>query len=306
MFIAMNKVILCLAFLGYASAARLDHLQNNQYLPPQGNAVERQQNFPGPKSGQQQGAGQYQPSNQYGAPSGQGAQQQYSGQGSQPSNQYGAPSGQQQDSQPSNQYGAPSGQQQYSNEQLPTQRSPLADVPILRLDSDNPGDGTYRYNYETGNDIAAQEEGSAQSGWNKAQGSYRFVSPEGQNFEVTYTADENGYVPQGAHLPTPPPIPEEILKSLELIRQAEASGNIIEGAYQPEGDDGQYHESHDEGQYNHQQPSEGYQQPSGGYQQPSGGYQQQQQQQQQPSGVAKNQPQGFQKQPIASNGGYRY
>lgn len=202
------------------------------------------------------------------------------------------PSGFQPQGQPSNQYGAPGGNQ------YPEQpRSPLADVPIVRLDTENPGDGTYRYAYETGNDIAAQEEGSALSGWNKAQGSYRFVSPEGQNFEITYTADENGYNPQGAHLPTPPPIPEAILKSLEVIRQAEASGQILEGAYQPEGDDGQYHEGHDEGQY----PASGVPGGKGGAGGDGQGY--------------KPAPQGFQpqgqgypsqQQPVAPNGGYRY
>ncbi|XP_050301571.1 pupal cuticle protein 20-like [Anthonomus grandis grandis] len=301
------KAIVALALFGYVSAAKLDHLQ---YLPPQGNSIQgsnQPQPFAPPKVSQ--GGSSYPSQGSSQGPQGySGPQQQYDGQ---PSNQYGAPS-----SGPSSQ-----GSQQFGGQQGPQQRSPLNDVPILRLDTENPGDGTYRYAYETGNEIQAEEQGSAQSGWNKAQGSYRFVSPEGQNFEITYTADENGYVPQGAHLPTPPPIPEEILKSLELIRQAEASGNIIEGAYKPEGDDGQYHEGHDEGQYNPQNPNGGYQQ-QGGYQQNQGGYQQPSgfQPQQSSTGyqqggvqIAKNVPQGFSnqgqnggQQSLASNGGYKY
>lgn len=58
---------------------------------------------------------------------------------------------------------------------------------------------------------AAPEEGSLQ-----VSGSYSYVGDDGQTYTVTYTADENGYHAEGAHLPTPPPIPEAILKSLQL------------------------------------------------------------------------------------------
>ncbi|KAL0266840.1 UNVERIFIED_CONTAM: hypothetical protein PYX00_009277 [Menopon gallinae] len=103
-------------------------------------------------------------------------------------------------------------------------RSPEADAPILRYDNDVGFDGTYRWSYETGNGIAADEQGQLKNAGNPeaeaqtAQGSFTYTSPEGVPIRLSYIADENGFQPVGDHLPTPPPIPPEILKSLELIR----------------------------------------------------------------------------------------
>ncbi|KAL7738163.1 hypothetical protein ACLKA6_006504 [Drosophila palustris] len=49
------------------------------------------------------------------------------------------------------------------------------------------------------------------------QGTISWVSPEGDHVDIKYVADEHGYQPSGAHLPTPPPVPEAILKSLAYI-----------------------------------------------------------------------------------------
>lgn len=50
-----------------------------------------------------------------------------------------------------------------------------------------------------------------------AQGTNKYTAPNGEVIETSYIADENGYQVQGAHLPTPPPIPEPILKALQWI-----------------------------------------------------------------------------------------
>lgn len=48
-------------------------------------------------------------------------------------------------------------------------------------------------------------------------GSYTYTAPDGSIITVTYTADEQGFRAEGAHLPTPPPVPAEIQKSLDII-----------------------------------------------------------------------------------------
>lgn len=76
---------------------------------------------------------------------------------------------------------------------------------------------TYFFSYESGNGIKAQEAGKGGPGENQgtqAAGQFSYTGPDGQSYSITYTADEGGFRPQGAHLPTPPPIPPEILKGL--------------------------------------------------------------------------------------------
>lgn len=56
------------------------------------------------------------------------------------------------------------------------------------------------------------------SGGQASNGNAQWVSPEGERVTLTWVADANGYHPQGSHIPTPPPVPAAILRSLEWIR----------------------------------------------------------------------------------------
>lgn len=86
----------------------------------------------------------------------------------------------------------------------------------------------FSYDFETSNGIRADASGVATNGV-QSQGSFGYKGDDGQDYSITYTADENGYRPQGAHLPTPPPIPEAILKSLEQNARDEAAGISDDG-----------------------------------------------------------------------------
>lgn len=77
------------------------------------------------------------------------------------------------------------------------------------------------FSFEGGDGTQAVQEGGLKQIGNEAgevsQGSFSYTGDDGQNYAITYTADENGYRPQGAHLPQAPPIPDAILKSLEYL-----------------------------------------------------------------------------------------
>ncbi|KAJ8955038.1 hypothetical protein NQ318_000470 [Aromia moschata] len=98
-------------------------------------------------------------------------------------------------------------------------------VPILRFGLDNNGQGSYSFEYETANHIWAQESGKPKApDSSEVQGAYSYLAPNGEVISLSYVADENGFRATGDHLPTPPPIPEAILKSLELNAAEEARG----------------------------------------------------------------------------------
>ncbi|XP_053692227.1 uncharacterized protein LOC128740689 [Sabethes cyaneus] len=82
----------------------------------------------------------------------------------------------------------------------------------------------YKYKFQTENDINVEQTGvvdasQPDSPLLRVTGFYEFTADDGVKYRVDYTADENGFVGTGAHLPTPPPIPEEILRSLQLLSQ---------------------------------------------------------------------------------------
>lgn len=102
--------------------------------------------------------------------------------------------------------------------QQPPYPNPEQAAQILRQSSDISPDGSYNYAYETSNGIYADEQGYPKSEEIlAAQGQFQYRGPDGQVYRVTYVADENGFQPQGDHLPTPPPVPQAIQRSLAYL-----------------------------------------------------------------------------------------
>lgn len=338
---AHKTVLLLCAALGLASAARLDNLYGapapaasyqggggdsnvlnaprhdggqfggsppaNQYLPPTSGG----------------GGGYQQPGGNYPSVAPLGPQQQPGGQQGQPGfggaynrpppsgPAFGGAGNALQPSGPS----APGGSFQGPSFQQTTP------IPILRYENVNNGDGSYRFDYATGNGIQHQEEGFVRNlGPDKSEqvvsGGYSYTAPDGQQYSVQYKADANGFQPVGDHLPTPPTLPRELQEAYDLHARlhAEAAARPKNPAYQepsqaphqsrqygapPQGPQSQYYPQQQPQQqpqqgYQPQQPQQPqYQQPQYQQPQPQPQYHQQQTPQYQPVGQSPNAIQGY-------------
>ncbi|XP_018571569.1 endocuticle structural glycoprotein SgAbd-2 [Anoplophora glabripennis] len=102
-------------------------------------------------------------------------------------------------------------------------------IPIISQDVEIGLDGSYKSSYETGNGIIVQEQGILKNAGDKeieaeeVQGSFQYTAPDGTPIQLSYIANENGFQPQGAHLPVPPEVPEAIQRALEYIASEPAT-----------------------------------------------------------------------------------
>lgn len=83
------------------------------------------------------------------------------------------------------------------------------------------------YSFESADGTKMEESGSQKQVGEKpeetgtvSKGSYSYVSPDGTTITVNWVADENGFQATGDHLPTPPPMPEHVVKMLADLRAA--------------------------------------------------------------------------------------
>ncbi|XP_014363476.2 uncharacterized protein LOC106714870 [Papilio machaon] len=81
--------------------------------------------------------------------------------------------------------------------------------------------GNFHYSFEGGDGTKVFEDGSLKSINDETgevvSGGFSYQDKDGNDISLSYTADENGYRPIGAHLPTPPPIPPEIARALAYL-----------------------------------------------------------------------------------------
>ncbi|XP_037811995.1 larval cuticle protein 65Ag1-like [Lucilia sericata] len=82
------------------------------------------------------------------------------------------------------------------------------DATVLRSESEV-GPESFQYSYATSDGVEAQAQGQLKNvGTDEeaivVKGSFSFVADDGQTYTVNYVADENGFQPQGAHLPVAP------------------------------------------------------------------------------------------------------
>ncbi|KAH8406830.1 hypothetical protein KR222_005514 [Zaprionus bogoriensis] len=85
---------------------------------------------------------------------------------------------------------------------------PTEEGQILRSESDVGPEG-FQFAYATndGTEHEAQGETKNLGTEQEAQsvkGSYKYIGDDGLTYQVNYIADENGFQPQGAHLPVAP------------------------------------------------------------------------------------------------------
>uniref|UniRef100_A0A1Q3FIR8 Putative larval cuticle protein 8.7 n=1 Tax=Culex tarsalis TaxID=7177 RepID=A0A1Q3FIR8_CULTA len=77
---------------------------------------------------------------------------------------------------------------------------------IVKYESENIGIDGYRFAFETSDGTARQEQAELKNAGTDIEsivvrGSYSYVGPDGTQYVINYVADENGFQPEGAHIP---------------------------------------------------------------------------------------------------------
>ncbi len=123
-------------------------------------------------------------------------------------------------------------------------------VPITSFNQDIRGSLSNNVQFSTGNGISQSENtqvvrgngGSYDDGYGnqvrsemvvQKQGNFAYTSPEGQQISTSWTADENGFRAQGAHLPQPVQMPADHAEAhRQALSRASSSDSYGSSSYQ--------------------------------------------------------------------------
>ena len=95
----------------------------------------------------------------------------------------------------------------------------------------NPDDGSFDFGFELDNGVSVSADGDRDDSGEAVdhQGGFRFISPEGDSYELTYVANEGGFQAAGDHLPVAPafphPIPEFVLEQIRKAAEEDAQSD---------------------------------------------------------------------------------
>ncbi|XP_063587657.1 cuticle protein CP14.6-like [Penaeus indicus] len=112
--------------------------------------------------------------------------------------------------------------------EAPAARAASDEIAILRDERVIEDDGRYNFDMETANGIVMSESGSpvGDEGAINSAGSFSYTAPDGTKVHLQYVADENGFQPQGDHLPVAPefphPIPQFVLDQIAFAAEEDA------------------------------------------------------------------------------------
>merc|ERR1719513_307002 len=98
--------------------------------------------------------------------------------------------------------------------------------------------GKHSHDFETSNGIIVSESGAPVSNGASGQiGQVAFTFPNGEDFELSFVANEGGYQPQSPYLPVAPafphPIPDFVLEQIEFARNNPLTSSEEQGNYGP-------------------------------------------------------------------------